>query len=309
MKDLRQGVSKELFYKRNDPFDKRLGDVVKGDFSDYERADIVILGCPQDDGVRRNGGRVGARHAPEKIREQLYRLGVAGLESLTLFDLGDTSVEGSLEEIHERHQQIVRQVIRDGKRLVVLGGGNDVSYPDVSGLVLEHPDLIAFNIDAHFDVRVDSPRNSGTPYRQLLEEGHLKPERFFEIGYQPYANSSTYLEYLSGLGVKCVSRREVQTKGISHLVKSLVETEADDLFWGLDMDVVRSADAPGVSAPNPAGLNALDLIDLAELAGNDERSRLFEISEVNPNFDIDDRTSRLAAVIIWHFIRATQEER
>jgi arginase family enzyme len=29
---------------------------------------------------------------------------------------------------------------------------------------------IAINIDAHFDVRADNPRNSGTPYRQLLEE-------------------------------------------------------------------------------------------------------------------------------------------
>ncbi len=314
MKDLRTDAAAELFYKRNDLFEKRLGEIVKHDFDDYEGADLVILGCPQDEGVRRNGGRVGARHAPEKIRKQLYKLGVAGLESLNLFDLGDTLVEGDLEAVHERHQALVRQVMRDGKRLIVLGGGNDVSYPDVSGLALEQPDslasnLAAFNLDAHFDVRADEPRNSGTPYRQLLEEGCLKPENFFEVGYQPYANSPVYLAYLSNLGVRCVSRWQVRAQGLRPLVEDLLETPATALFWGLDMDVVRAADAPGVSAPNANGLAARDLVDVAELAGGDARSRVFEISEVNPAFDLDDRTSRLAAVAIWHFMRATQEER
>ncbi len=304
MKDLRQDAAAVLFYRRNDPNDPRLGERVKRDLQDYEEADIVILGCPQDEGVRRNGGRVGAKGAPSAVRAQLYKLGVAGLERVKLFDLGDTLTGGSLEDIHERHQAIVRQVVRDGKRLIVLGGGNDISYPDVSGLALEHPDPAAFNLDAHFDVRADSPRNSGTPYRQLLEEGHLRPERFFEVGYQPHANSSVYFEYLSTLGVRCFSRRQVQTQGIGKLIKDLLETPSQALFWGLDMDVVRAADAPGVSAPNPTGLDGRDLIELAELAGGDERSRVFEVSEVNPEFDIDDRTSRLAAVTIWHFVHA-----
>ena len=249
----------------------------------------------------------GAKGAPSAVRAQLYKLGVAGLERLNLFDLGNTHVEGSLEEIHERHQTLVRQVIRDGKRLIVLGGGNDVSYPDASGLALEHPDPAAFNLDAHFDVRADSPRNSGTPYRQLLEEGYVRPERFFEVGYRPCANSSVYFEYLSTLGVGCFSRRQVQAQGLRPLIEDLLETPAQALFWGLDMDVVRAADAPGVSAPNPTGLDGQDFIELAELAGGDKRSHVFEVSEVNPEFDVDDRTSRLAAVIIWHFIYALQQ--
>ena len=307
MKDLRQDAAAVLFYRRNDPNDPRLGELVKRNPKDYKGADIVILGCPQDEGVKRNGGRVGAKGAPSAIRAQLYKLGVAGLERVKLFDLGDTLTGGNLEDIHERHQAIVRQVIRDGKRLVVLGGGNDISYPDVSGLALEHPDLAAFNLDAHFDVRADSPRNSGTPYRQLLEEGHLRPERFFEVGYQPHANSSVYVDYLSTLGVGRFSRQQVQTQGIGDLFADLLNVPATALFWGLDMDVVRAADAPGVSAPNPTGLDGRDLTELAELAGGDKRSRVFEISEVNPEFDVDDRTSRLAAVIIWHFIHALQQ--
>jgi len=64
----------ELFYSRHDPNDPRLGEVVCREESTYAAAEIVILGCPQDEGIRRNGGRIGAAAAPDAIREQFYRL-------------------------------------------------------------------------------------------------------------------------------------------------------------------------------------------------------------------------------------------
>ena len=68
------------------------------------------------------------------------------------------------------------------------------------------------------------------------------------------------------------------------------------------MDFVRASDAPGVSAPNPAGLYAEDVCHIASLAAQDPRSRIFEITEVNPDFDIDGRTARLAAAVVFHFL-------
>jgi formiminoglutamase len=57
-----------------------------------------------------------------------------------------------------------------------------------------------------------------------------------------------------------------------------------------------------VSAPNSLGLSAFECVEVARLAGQDPRSRLYEITEVNPAFDLDDRTSRLAALAIYQFI-------
>jgi formiminoglutamase len=304
LQHLRQAPPAAVFHQRNDPYDWRLGEIVKTHPSDYAAAQVVVLGCPQDEGVRRNRGRPGAAQAPAAIREQFYKLGILGLAELRLFDLGDTRTDGALEAIHARHQSLVERVLGDGKRLIVLGGGNDLSYPDVAGLAHVEPELIALNIDAHFDVRADTPRNSGTPYRQLLAEGYLQAERFFEVGYQPFANSPVYQTYLGDLGVSCYTRRDVQHQGIDALITRLLQTPGQAIFWGLDMDVVTAADAPGVSAPNPAGLHAQEVIRLAELAGADRRSRVLEITEVNPYYDRDDRTSRLAAVVMWYFLQA-----
>lgn len=296
-----------LFYRRNDANDVRLGEIVRTAPADYDGAQIALLGCPQDEGVWRNGGRPGAARAPTEIRRYLYRLTVNGLADLALFDLGDTIVQGTLEDTHARHQEIAEQVLRDGKRLIVLGGGNDISFPDAAALAAVAAPVVAFNVDAHFDVRADARRNSGTAYRQLLEGAVVAPERLFEIGYQPFANSPVYAQYLHERGVTAISLAELRRAGIFATLRRLLDGQPAGaaVFWGIDLDVVQAADAPGVSAPNPVGMAAHELCDVLTLAGAEPRTRLVEFTEVNPDYDQDGRTCRLTAAAVWHFLAAT----
>ncbi|MFN8379635.1 MAG: formimidoylglutamase [Anaerolineae bacterium] len=294
-----------LLYRRRDPNDRRLGEVVQSHPNAYAEADLVLLGFPQDEGVRRNSGRPGAAHAPDAIRRCLYKFTVLGLEGVRLFDLGNTGIQPLLEAAHDTHRQVVQRVIADGKTLIVIGGGNDISYPDCAGLAEAIPNPLAFNVDAHYDVRADTPRNSGTPYRQLIEEGIVNPAQFYEMGSQPFFNSPVYTRYLREKGTHVVPLVELRAGGIPGLFERIMrESSAESIFWGLDMDVVRASDAPGVSAPNPTGLFGDELCAVAAAAGHDPRSRLLELSEVNPDFDVDQRTCRLAAAVIWSFIAA-----
>lgn len=290
-----------LFFHRNEPGDVRLGEAVLRSPEEFPLANVVLLGCPQDDGVRRNNGRPGAAKAPDAIRRCLYRL--ISPPNVRLFDAGNTALQPSLEETHRIHQQIVREMLAAGKQVVSLGGGNDISYPDCAALAGIHPEYLAFNIDAHLDVRENPVRNSGTPYRMLLEEGLLKPDNFHEIGYQPFAVAQAHLDYLANKGAHAMSFPELRRHGIYSAICKLLQTsDAKAIFWGIDMDSVCAADAPGVSAPNPTGLTGEELCSIAELAGRDPRSQIFEITEVNPDFDLDNRTARLAAVAIFHFL-------
>jgi formiminoglutamase len=290
-----------LFFRKNEPGDPRLGESVLSSPEDYASAGVVLLGCPQDEGVRRNGGRPGAAKAPDAIRGSLYRLVKPG--AVRLFDLGDTLIQPSLEETHAVHQSVAKQILQDGKRLVVLGGGNDLSYPDCSALAQTAGGVLAFNIDAHLDVRDNAVRNSGTAYRMLLEEGWLKPEQFYELAYQPFAVAASHLQYVLDKGANAASLEELRQVGVIPAIQQiLIESTAEAIFWGLDMDAVCAADAPGVSAPNPIGLTGGEFCRIAALAGGDSRSRIFEITEVNPEFDLQNRTAHLAAVAIFHFL-------
>lgn len=284
------------------PDDPRLGERL----SDYASASVVLLGCPQDEGVRRNGGRPGAAAGPGAIREALFRLTVNGLDALKLHDAGDTAPLATLEDTHAAHEQAVAKFLADGKRVIVLGGGNDISYPDCAALSKAAGDVLAFNVDAHFDVRPDTPRNSGTPYRQLLDEGLLKGSRFFELAGQPWCTAAEHAAYLKDKRATVIPLEALRAKGLSRVVRRALR-EAQDakaVFWGFDLDVVNAAEAPGVSAPNALGLTGAELCELAALAGAEKRTRVVEFSEMNPVFDVDGRTARLAAVAIWHYLAA-----
>ena len=56
----------KIFFSRKDPNDPRLGEIVARNAGDYAAAEIVILGCPQDEGVRRIGGRGRGRRRAER---------------------------------------------------------------------------------------------------------------------------------------------------------------------------------------------------------------------------------------------------
>src|SRR5687768_10705892 len=255
--ELSSRPSPDIFVSRHDPNDPRLGEIVSREEADYSAAEIVILGCPQDEGVRRNNGRVGAAAGPRAIREQFYKLTPFNIKK-RLFDLGDVIIGGSLEETHDTHCAIVKQVLLDGKRLIVLGGGNDISYPDgVAMAEVFGPDKwIGINIDSHLDVRIAEERNSGTPYRQLLEEGHLLPKYFYEVGYQTHFASPQYYKYLRDLGVNRISleilrsREQADMELKEHIRHRFIgQSTSLNTFFGFDIDAVRASDAPAASAP------------------------------------------------------------
>ncbi|NOT49132.1 MAG: formimidoylglutamase [Acidobacteria bacterium] len=301
--------NEDLFFSRNDKNDPRLGEIAGRDEAGYDSADIVIVGCPQDEGVRRNSGREGAALAPNAIREQFYKLTPFNIRK-RLFDLGDVRIGSSLEETHDNQLEIVKKVLSDGKRLIVLGGGNDISYPDGRAVaeVFGPESWIAINIDSHLDVRIAEQRNSGTPYRQLLEEKFLRPAYFYEVGYQTHFCSPVYYEYIRSLGVNRISLELLRSRAeadmeLKESIKQKFTSQSSSLntFFGFDMDAVRSADAPGTSAPSPLGLRAGEFIQLVKYAASLANTRIIEFSEVNPKYDADNRTTKLVAIGMHRF--------
>ncbi|HKP71180.1 MAG TPA: formimidoylglutamase [Pyrinomonadaceae bacterium] len=308
--DLTSRPDPDVFFSRHDVNDPRLGELVSRDENGYASADIVIIGCPQDEGVRRNNGRVGAADAPTAVRRQFYKLTPFNIKK-RICDIGDVKIGSTLEETHETHCAVVTQMLRDGKRVIVLGGGNDVSYPDGVAMadVFGPETWIGINVDAHLDVRIAKERNSGTPYRQLLEEGHLLPGYFYEVAYQSHFASPVYYKYLRDLGVHRISlellrSREEADMEIKDQIRQRFIGQSSSLntFFGFDLDAVRCADAPGTSAPSPLGLRAGEFITLVKYAASLANTKIVEFSEVNPKYDIDDRTTRLVAIAMHRFI-------
>lgn len=297
----------KVFFKKNDRNDVRLGEIVPK--TKYAESSIVIIGCPQDEGVKRNGGREGAALAPDAIREQFYRLTPFGIHH-KVCDLGNVELQSSLEETHDNLTAIVKKILEDKKKIIILGGGNDISYADGRAMsdVYGARNWLGVNVDAYFDVRADEQRSSGTPYRQLLEEKLIRNDYLYEIAYQPQFISPVYYRYLQNLGVNMVSVAQLRSRETADLElrelmrqKFVHHSQSLTAFFAFDLHAVRSSDAPGTSVPSPIGLRSGEFLNLVQFAAKLVNTKIIEFTEVNPKFDVDNRTTKLVAIAMHQF--------
>lgn len=257
---------------------------------------IGLIGFSDDTGVRLNGGRPGAAEGPDAFRAALAGYGAAhsvGLHGLPVpvIDLGNVMPGTDLNETHERVTSTVSAAIRHGLLPVGIGGGHDLTWPEVRAVIdtLIRPagrSLHGIYFDAHLDVREDD--GSGMPFRRLLEYGSI--ERLWLFGFDSLSNTPAHFEWFGAHG------GELATWPADHWPRSQAQ------FVSICLDVVDMAQAPGVSAAHPAGWPAARLADYAEAAGRSPSVCCFDLMELSPPFDENGRTARLAAHLFLRFL-------
>ena len=86
-------------------------------------------------------------------------------------------------------------------------------------------------------------------------------------------------------------------------------TAISPAFVSFDIDGCAEAYAPAASAPSADGFTPRQAVEAAFLAGKNEQVRLFEVVELNPLYDRDNQTARLAATIITAFLTGVAARR
>lgn len=302
-----------------DPSDERLGQIVEVPESESEitKGSTVIMSFPCDLGVRLNHGRAGAHRAAVEIRRVFYpMLGNCGAKGAILgrgkiFDIGSTEVLGeNLADDQAKLGQAAAYFLERGCFLAILGGGHETTYGHFLGYANTGRNVSIINIDAHHDVREADGPTSGTPFRQALEHGGGFLQSYQIIGAQPQCFSSKYLSYLKTKNADVHWRDEVRTEGPRSVAQRALANvpEGSDILLTLDMDAVDQSAAPGVSAPCADGLTSFELFPLLHELVNDPRVSSFDVVEVNPEFDLDNQTARLAALAL-HRVLSRKDHR
>lgn len=273
---------------------------------------VAILGVPCDLGVRRNGGRPGAAAAPAAIYTALARLAASsGSVSLppdvAILDCGMLRTEGlTLEEIQQHQQQIVTLLLDSGATVIVLGGGHECALPNGRALAQHTRKRGIVNVDAHLDVRPPTAEgsHSGSSFRELLEDSHTAPSVFVELGIQPFSASAHHVRFVIERGHTIWMLPDIRRRGLEHALVQLCNQlgQCDGVHLSLDIDAVASAFAPGVSAPATDGFHPAEVATIIEHIAALPQCRLIDVVEVNPTFDLDSRTVRLAAWLVAHVL-------
>jgi formiminoglutamase len=297
--------------------DPRLGECVEfwnGGPLSLSPGQPVVIGFPQDEGVRRNFGRPGAAQAPGEIRRWLYRLSPwdvlrgADLTRLHLLDLGDLRCDANLEASQQALGDIIPQVLAARAIPIVLGGGHETAFGHFLGYAASRLPVGIINLDAHLDVRPtnDGLGHSGSPFRQALEHSQspLRGDAYVCLGVQPHSLSRDHLVYALQKGATIRWSAQVRDSLCQHFnqERERLTQLGCPVYVTLDADVVHVGDVPGVSAPNSLGLNGSEVIACARLAGESPNVTSFDVVEINPAFDRDGQSARWAALVVWYFL-------
>lgn len=265
--------------------------------------DFVLHGFAVDEGVKRNKGRIGAKDAPDVIRKNCANFPVVNPD-FSLKDFGNIyCADENLEKTQNELAEKVQKTLKKGAKSVVFGGGHEVMFAHYSGIKKAFPDkkIGIINIDAHFDNREIDPEigaSSGTGFWQIAQEGTINS---LHIGIQRNSNTLKLFDTAHQYGMKYVLANEIFFENLPQLYAKTNEffNESDILYLTICMDAFNASIAPGVSALAYNGVFAdAAFMHLIKHILKSEKLIAMDIAEINPIYDIEERTSKLGASLI-----------
>lgn len=268
-----------------------------------------LIRVMDDEGVLNVGGRIGAARGPAAMSKCLGAF--KGYEGNVSRISETVDILPASQGISKTHESVAAETLRLtqlGLNTVVVGGGHDHVLPQIQAYASLGKPFGCINVDAHFDLRKPNPKvTSGSPFYIAIENGWLNPSHLIEFGIQKQSNSSEVTQY--------AKQKKIKTRWFDELRNGLATQEfkneftalskvVDHVILSIDLDAFSESVAPGVSAPQSEGFTASEGIEMVEYAAASGKCESLGIFELNPLFDPESKTARLAATLIWKWIGA-----
>jgi agmatinase len=238
------------------------------DPAELEGVDVAIVGAPTDDLV---SDRPGARFGPRAIRAAScppgahLEAGVDAMDELRMVDYGDAPVlPADAPRTHEAIERTVGEVVAAGAIPIVLGGDHSIAEPDIRACAASHGPLGLVHFDTHTDTGAEVfglEVSHGTPMYRLVEQGHVDPKRYVQIGLRGYWPGPKQFAWQEAQGITSFFMHDVRELGISAVVERALDVVgAGSAYVSFDVDVLDPAYAPGTGTPEPGGMTSVDLL-------------------------------------------------
>ena len=307
----------------------------KVNFLKESEAKYVLLGIPEDIGVRANYGRPGAASAWQSAIKSianiqhnrfskgsniiiLGHINVADemreVENLDFNDIDDRSKLSQLvEKIDKEVSHIIFTIIKAGKTPIIIGGGHNNAYGNIKGAALAKGKPInAINFDAHSDFRILEGRHSGNGFSYAYEEGFLK--KYFIFGLHENYTSKSVLDIIKKLEdrVRYNTYDSVnirKEKDFNREMITALDFIKNDAFGiEIDLDAIPNIAS---SAMTISGFSVEELRQFVSFFGEHKNAAYLHICEGAPDLDNSPNHNligKLIGYLVTDFIKANIEK-
>jgi len=281
---------------------------------------VAVIGAPLDLGSGRRGVDMGPsaiRYAGldqrlEAIGRRVEDWGNVETAVAEAAEVGDERARylQPVMRTCERVAALVRRAAEGGLTPLVLGGDHSVALGSIGGLAAVHGAGGVIWIDAHGDLNTPATTPSGNVHGMVLAAvvglaaepfasdawplPAVDPSRVALVGVRSLDPAER--QRVRDLGARVFTMSDLDRLGVERAVRESLAHVAGPGFVhvSLDMDAVDPDVAPGVGTPVRGGLSyreahlALELVSESGLVGS------IDVVEVNPVFDHENETARLA---------------
>jgi len=319
-------------------FGEKMLTVPKGencyDFLKVCEAKYVIIGIPEDVGVRANYGRPGADSAWESAIKsianiqhnrfckgsQIVILGkldvTAEMDEAKDLDFNTTvdrkKLSSLVEKIDKEVVHIISSIIKCGKTPIIIGGGHNNAYGNIKGTALGLGKPInAINFDAHSDFRILEGRHSGNGFSYAFEDGFLK--KYFIFGLHENYTSKNVLDILKKIEDRVTFNtydeiKVRQQKNFQQELNTALDFIKNDAFGiEIDLDAIPNIAS---SAMTMSGFSVEELRQFVYFFGKHKNAAYLHICEGAPDLGEEKNNhliGKLIGYLVTDFIKSRKE--
>src|SRR5690606_12993605 len=263
----------------------------------HTAADIIILGAPEDIGVRANHGIGGADTAWQSFLSAflniqynkffpLDRVGLLGtlnvaklMEDCTA-DASIAALRAATEQVDELLAPVIEYIVSLGKIPVLIGGGHNNAYPLLKGLSMgKNAPINVINMDAHADFRALEGRRSCNGFSYARYDGYLN--RYAALGLQhAYNNPAMVQAFEEQFDLLAIWWEDIYLSEKFPFETALAAglQHVNDGYFGIELDLDCLQDTLS-SAQTPMGFSRIDAVNYSYTAARDAHAAYLHITE------------------------------
>ena len=317
----------------------KVGEVVQATKRDWKEdlensnAKFVIVGIPEDIGVRANYGRAGASTAFKPALESfLIQQSNQFLNAKTIFVLGEVFVDDLMEKalmydvkdkndmtqlrqlvslVDEKVTELIKTIIGLNKIPIIIGGGHNNSYGNISGTFHAlNKKINVINCDPHLDFRQLEGRHSGNGFSYAFKNGYIN--KYAVLAMHEQYNSKIALEQFKNNPEQLFFntyesvfvREEIDFNAALKQCIGFVKNE----ICGVELDLDAITNVP-TSAKTSSGISPIQARQYVFKCAKELNAAYLHIAEGAPvlsHIKADNKTGKLIAYLISDFIKGVE---